>query len=84
MYYKSHKTITDKSDEISKETKENTTEMRKLNHKVDNLESVIKIAIEKALEKTKGQTLADGNQIICLSYIISYRYIATFQTVTSR
>ncbi|CAG2229900.1 unnamed protein product [Mytilus edulis] len=67
MYYKYHKIITDKSDEISKETKENTTEMRKLNHKVDNLESVIRIAIEKALEKTKGQSFADDNREITIA-----------------
>ncbi|CAC5422466.1 unnamed protein product [Mytilus coruscus] len=63
-----------KSDEILKETKENQTEMRKLNskfqevkHKVDNLESIISIAIEKALEKTKEQFLADDNRIITVA-----------------
>ncbi|CAG2218286.1 unnamed protein product [Mytilus edulis] len=61
------KELFDKSDEISKETKENTTEMRKLNHKVDNLESVIRIAIEKALEKTKGQSFADDNREITIA-----------------
>ncbi|CAC5422468.1 unnamed protein product [Mytilus coruscus] len=48
--------------------------MRKLNskfqevkHKVDNLESIISIAIEKALEKTKEQFLADDNRIITVA-----------------
>ncbi|XP_071123551.1 reticulocyte-binding protein 2-like [Mytilus edulis] len=61
------KELLKKSDEISKDTKESTNEMRKLNHKVDNLESIIRIAIEKALEKTNGQTLTDDNREITVT-----------------
>ncbi|XP_063400267.1 uncharacterized protein LOC134684886 [Mytilus trossulus] len=61
------KELLEKSDEISKDTKESTNEMRKLNHKVDNLESIIRIAIEKALEKTNGQTLTDDNREITVT-----------------
>lgn len=43
--------------------KENTTEFRKWNHTMDNMESIISIAIGKAFEKTKGKDLADGNQL---------------------